>query len=86
MNWYGVPFVSSSIEQLRVFVVHVRLSGVDVTLYSVILEPPSLDGCCHVIVACPAVAVACTVSGGLGGLDGITGGEESLEMLTFPPV
>ena len=86
MNWYWVPLTSSSIVQLRVFVVHVKLPGAEVTLYPVMLEPPLVVGSCHVIVACPAVAVASTVSGGLGGLAGVAAEEDSLGLLTFPPV
>ena len=72
--------------QLRPAVLHESAPGFEVAVYPVIADPPLVVGCCHVIVACPDVAVALTFSGGLGALAGTVAGLVALASLWFPPV
>nr|WP_263864072.1 hypothetical protein [Paenibacillus lycopersici] len=73
-NVYAVPFVNPvTVIGPAVVLVSVTFPGLDVTVYSVIVLPPSLAGAVKLTVAVPFPAVAVTPVGALGTPIGATG-------------
>lgn len=67
-----MPFVRPETVQFRSpEVVHVRLSGVDVTVYLVTGAPPVDSGAIQETFACPSPGVAVTALGGPGNPRGV---------------
>jgi len=79
-NVYAVPSVSPPTLQVSRLVVHVLLSGADVTVYPVTAAPPLLAGAAQVTAALPGLpfvaAVAATDVGAPGTVAGITPTDE----------
>ncbi|MDR9453509.1 MAG: hypothetical protein RI542_06215, partial [Wenzhouxiangella sp.] len=73
MKVYSVPLVRPvTVHEVAPVVVQVRSSGVDVTSYPVIAEPPSSTGAVQDTVASASPAVAVTPVGALGAPRGVT--------------
>jgi hypothetical protein len=69
---YVVPFVKPVTVKGEAPPVAVKPPGLDVTVYEVIAEPPSLTGGVNVIVASPFPRTAETEVGGPGTATGVT--------------
>jgi hypothetical protein len=76
LNVYEMPFVNPcTVHEVATDVVHVKPPGLDVTVYPVIVDPPSLAGAAHDTSAWPLPGDAVTPVGAPGAPTGVTGAD-----------